>query len=95
MEPSHIATKQDLLQTEARLKMFMQKWYEAITENKISNKKRYLRTKEIKNLLKVSDNKLKDMRLKGDIPYSFIGATYYYPEAEILEILERNTIKRV
>ena len=40
----------------------------------------YLRTIGAKKLLKVSDNKLKTMRQNGEIPYTFIAGTYYYPE---------------
>lgn len=64
--------------------------------NSISNTKtpKYLRTSGVKKLLQVSDNKLKTMRENGEIPFSFIGATYYYPEDEILAILKENTINK-
>jgi len=35
---------------------------------------------------------MKDMRLKREIPFTFIGGTYYYPEADILEILNKNMV---
>lgn len=59
------------------------------------NKENYLRTSGVKALLKISDNTLKTMRESGELPFSYIGATYYYPEAEILEILRKNTINKV
>jgi hypothetical protein len=68
-------------------------------ENKLTlihpiNKNNYLRTVGVKKLLKVSDNKLKTMRESGEIPFSFIGSTYYYPEDEIIQILKKNTINK-
>ncbi len=63
-------------------------------ENKIQDNisPTYLRSREIRKLLNVSENKLRSMRDNGEIPFSFIGSTYYYPKEEILEILKKNTI---
>ncbi len=92
MKSINILTIEDLMAFEQRLKTFL---IEVILEQKCisTNNTEYLRTREVKKLLKVSDNKLKSMRELGVIPYSFIGKTYYYPKQEILNILENNMIK--
>lgn len=94
MEINQIASKQDLLKLEENLKSFIHAIIVATNQKSNSNKLSYLRTKQVKALLKISDNKLKDMREKGEIPWSFIGRTYYYPEDDILKILKENTISK-
>jgi len=94
MEISEIATKEDINKSVEVLSKKIDELTVLLsgTLNTVDNT--YLRTKGIKELLAVSDNKLKTMRENGEIPFSFIGSTYYYPKYEILKILEENTIKK-
>lgn len=93
MDKNNILTVADLLAFEERMKGYI---LSSTQEKQQSTPKiKYLRTSSIKNLLSCSDNKLRAMRECGDIPFTFIGSTYYYPEDEILEILKNNTIKNI
>ncbi|TXB66144.1 helix-turn-helix domain-containing protein [Vicingus serpentipes] len=90
MSPNQLVTKEDINNLEIRLISMM----ENITTNSPIDleQETYLRSKEIRKLLSISDNTLRAMREKGEIPYSFIGSIYYYPKIKILETLEINTI---
>ena len=94
MEISEIATKEDINKSVALLSKKIDELTVLISRKSNTDEDTYIRTKGIKEMLKVSDNKLKTMRENGEIPFSFIGSTYYYPKKEILKILEANTIKK-
>jgi|TARA_R110000782_G_scaffold1119_1_gene4006 ribosomal protein L28 len=94
MRAEEIVTIQNLNQLENSLINRINDLEKKLIQIPNQHQKRYLRTSGVKKLLQVSDNKLKTMRENGEIPFSFIGATYYYPESEILEILKQNTIKK-
>ncbi len=94
MKPEDIITVSDLLAFEKRI---VGKFIDLIQEMKgqqSTGKPHYLRSKGARELLKVSENTLRSMRENGDIPFSFIGKTYYYPKQQILKILENNTINK-
>ena len=91
MRAEEIVTIQNLNQLENSLINRINDLEKKLIQIPNQHQKRYLRTSGVK---KLSDNKLKTMRENGEIPFSFIGATYYYPESEILEILKQNTIKK-
>ena len=93
MKKDELITINDIIELELRLYQKLDSFYSVLSKETIaSSQTRYLRTSGVKKMLHISDNKLKTMRENGEIPYSFIGSTYYYPEAEILEILKNNTI---
>ena len=90
MKQNELITIEDLAQFEKRLTIHI----DSIAAIAHSKKPIYHRTKGAKELLSVSDNKLRTMRDNKEIPYSYIGGTYYYPEEEILNILKNNMIKK-
>lgn len=94
MEISEIATKEDINRSVALLSKKIDELTALFSGKTTNENNTYLRTKGIKEMLKISDNKLKTMRESGEIPFSYIGSTYYYPKNEILKILEENTIKK-
>lgn len=94
MKPEDIITVSDLLAFENRIvEKFINSLQELKGEKENSNPN-YLRSKGARELLKVSENTLRSMRENGDIPFSFIGKTYYYPKQQILKILDNNTINK-
>jgi hypothetical protein len=92
MEVGHIATKQDIIDLELKILKAIQNLKEPVP-NIVECEIKYLRSKGVRELLNVSGNKLRTMRDNGEIPFSFIGATYYYSKNEIIELLEKNTIR--
>ena len=59
------------------------------TEEKTS--KKWLRTKEVLELLKVSPGTLQTYRINGLLKYSKIGKTIYYSLTDIEEILKNKS----
>lgn len=86
MDKDEIATKQHLNQAVLQLMDFIK---EFLGDSRLSysnmeyDGRKYLRTRDVLKLLSVSRNKLKDMRLKGEIPFIKKGSTFFYPEEEL------------
>ena len=89
MGTNDIVTKEDLNLAVSQLMVFiMQSLKEAnLVNSKEYDKKRYFRTKDVLDILSVSRNKLKQMRLSGEIPFVKKGTTFFYPEKEFYEAL--------
>jgi len=83
METNLIATKADIAQAKAEIIAFIkQTLSESDIKTSSTQTKEYLRSRDVKAMLGVSDNKLKDMRIKGEIPFIKKGDTYFYPTKE-------------
>lgn len=54
--------------------------------------KKYLKSTEVMELLKVSPGTLQNLRLNGTLPFTKIGGTILYEYAEILRILNLNKV---
>jgi hypothetical protein len=57
-----------------------------------SETKQWLRSSEIRKLLKISPGTLQNLRINGTLPYTKIGGVIYYAYADILQMLEENKI---
>jgi len=57
-----------------------------------SNNVRWIRSKQVKELLGVSDSKLQTMRINRSITYSQIDGTYFYDKESILSLLDQNKV---
>lgn len=84
MSTNDIATKEDLNLAVSQLMVFiMQSLKDAnLVNSKEYDTKKYLRTKDVLDILSVSRNKLKQMRMNGEIPFIKIKSTFFYPEKE-------------
>lgn len=51
---------------------------------------KWLRSKDVREMLGISDSTLQTMRIKGTIPAYKLGPTWFYREDEILETLFAN-----
>jgi hypothetical protein len=76
--------------TKDDLELFRAKLLEDI-KNLLSNKseapKKWLKSYQVKNMLKISPGTLQTLRTKGTIRYSKIGGIFYYKYEDILKIL--------
>ena len=63
----------------------------AVTNND-SSTVRWIRSKQVKELLGISDSKLQTMRINRSITYSQIDGTYFYDKESILSLLEHNKV---
>ncbi len=53
-----------------------------------SEPKKYLKTYQVKNLLKISSNTLQALRDDGTIPFTKVGGILYYRYEDVLNVLE-------
>ena len=61
-------------------------------ENKNEEPIKWLRSKDVREMLGVSDSTLQNMRIKGTIPAYKLDTTWFYREDEILGTLMANRV---
>lgn len=83
-----VITAEDL---ERQLQKVVDEVKSAVTNNNSSNV-RWIRSKQVKELLGISDSKLQTMRINRSITYSQIDGTYFYDKESILSLLEQNKV---
>ena len=81
-----VATLADLERMKAEI---IQACQEAIKSN-MKLEKKWLRSKEVREILSISSSTLQTMRIKGDIPFTKISGIIYYPADEIQTLLKNN-----
>lgn len=57
------------------------------------NRKKWIKSAEVQNLLKISPATLQTLRINKTVPFSVLGRTLFYDYDEILKILEENKSK--
>jgi hypothetical protein len=50
--------------------------------------KKYIKTYQVKNLLKISSNTLQGLRDNGTIPFTKVGGILYYKHEDVMKVLE-------
>jgi len=65
----------------------VEKVLELLENNKPTVESEWLKSSEVKKVLKCSDASLKNYRDTGILPSSKIGGTYYYAKAEVDKML--------
>lgn len=78
-----IITKEDLQQ----FKIELLEAIKEVLQGKITEQKLWLRTSEVKKMLKISSGTLQNLRINGTISYSKIGGTLYYNYKDIEKLL--------
>lgn len=56
--------------------------------SKSNNQKQWLRSADVKALLKISSGTLQNMRINGTLRYSKVGGTLYYNYEDIEKLLQ-------
>ncbi len=77
-----LATKQDLFELRAIL-------LQALKGESTNERREWLRTKEVKKMLHLSDGSLANLRVKKLLNPTKIEGVYYYKLSEIESLLER------
>ncbi len=54
------------------------------------NQKEWLRSSEIRKMLKISPGTLQNMRVNGTLPYTKIGGVIYYNHEDVMKVLNDN-----
>jgi hypothetical protein len=53
---------------------------------------RWLRSRDVREMLGISDSTLQTLRINGTIPAYRLGSSWFYKEAEIILALESNRL---
>ncbi len=85
-----ILTKQDLLEFKSQLFKEMK---EIIQPNSNCTAKKWLKSIEVRDLLKISPGTLQTLRVNGVLNYTRMGNIFYYDQDDIQKILEANKNK--
>jgi len=79
-----LITKEDL---EAFKKELFEKLEKLNTNNEQHNAKQWLRSSEVRKLLKISAGTLQNLRIKGVVKYEKLGGIFYYAHSDIEQLL--------
>mgnify|MGYP001112854661 FL=1 len=79
-----LATIEDLQQLKTELLFEIKKLLKSITT---SSEKRWMKTKDVRELLGISQGTLQSIRVNGSLPYTKIGGVYYYDFEDIQSML--------
>lgn len=88
---AEIITKEDL--TEFRL-MLINDIKELLGQSPAEPKK-WLKSYQVKNLLKISPGTLQNLRVNGTLSYTKIGGILYYKYEDIMLVLEGGNKKKI
>ncbi|ALL08707.1 transcriptional regulator [Pedobacter sp. PACM 27299] len=78
-----LLTKEELLKFKSEL---IQEIKQAI-KSVDAQPKQWLRSSEVRALLKISSGTLQNLRIKGILPYEKIGGIFYYAYEDIIQLL--------
>ncbi|GGG62535.1 helix-turn-helix domain-containing protein [Epilithonimonas arachidiradicis] len=79
----NLITKEDLQKFKNELLEDLQNLFQI----KISHQKLWLRSSEVKELLKISSGTLQKLRINGNLSYTRVGGTLYYNYKDIEKML--------
>ncbi|SOD12258.1 helix-turn-helix domain-containing protein [Pedobacter xixiisoli] len=83
-------TTLDLI-TREDLEAFKKELFEKLEKFNINNKsykeKQWLRSSEVRKLLKISAGTLQNLRIKGVLKYEKLGGIFYYAHSDIEQLL--------
>ena len=81
---AEIITKEDLEQFEERLI----NQFKVLLAGRADEPKKWLKSYQVRNLLKISPGTLQNLRVNGTLRYTRIGGILYYKYEDILQVLE-------
>ncbi len=81
-----VATLEDL----ERMKTEIIQALKETTQSNSTLEKKWLRSKEVREILSISSSTLQTMRIKGEIPFSKVSGIIYYPDDGIQNLLNNN-----
>jgi len=83
---AQIITKEDL--DEFRDKLLQD--LKGLIGNKASEPAKWLKSYQVKNMLKISSGTLQSLRVNGILSYTKVGGTLYYKYDDIIKLMEAN-----
>lgn len=88
MSFEELTTKNDLEELEKRI---LEKFENLITQSGPLQKK-WLRSKDVQDMLGISSSSLQNMRINGVLPFSKVQGTIFYELGDVLKVLDQNKI---
>ncbi|MVN90497.1 helix-turn-helix domain-containing protein [Mucilaginibacter aquatilis] len=85
MQLDELLTKKDLQDFKAELFELLK----PILENKNLYQKKWLKTKDVREILNISNNTLQNLRVEGKLGYTKIGGIFYYKPEDIDAMLAK------
>ncbi|TCC96785.1 helix-turn-helix domain-containing protein [Pedobacter psychroterrae] len=79
-----LITKEDLKQFKSELILELKQIFKPET----AHTKQWLRSAEVRKLLKISAGTLQNLRINGTLPFRKIGSIMYYAYNDILRVME-------
>lgn len=87
-----IITTEDLLEFKIDLLQEIKKMIQTPESN--TNKK-WIKSKEVTELLNISPGTLQNLRINGTLTYTKIGGTLYYDNTDIEKLLNKNKVSAI
>ena len=87
MRTIELITREDLEQFRTQLLLDIKELLR--TPKLLESNKEWLKSYEVREILKISPSTLQTLRLNGTIPYSRIGGLMYYRNDDIKQLLEK------
>lgn len=85
-----ILTKEDLVKFRTELIEDIKK----AVSGQPNEAKKWLKSYEVRRMLKISPGTLQNMRINGTLPFTKIGGVMYYAYEDIMKMLEHNKTNR-
>lgn len=87
--PTSIVTTDDLREFKTEL---LEDLKEIVSNLNQQANKKWLKSPEVRALLKISPGTLQNLRINGTIPYTKVGGILFYEYQEIIAVLEKNRV---
>jgi len=86
---TEIITTDDLREFKLELLADIQK---LLQDQAGTHPKKWLKSKEVRQILNISPGTLQNLRVNGTLPYTKIGGVIYYAFADIHKMIEENKV---
>ncbi|NVM62134.1 hypothetical protein FHW88_000410 [Mucilaginibacter sp. SG538B] len=88
---TEIITKEDLNEFRERL---LSDFKSLLAGNPVKENTRWLKSYQVKNMLRISPGTMQNLRVNGTITYTKIGGILYYKYEDIQRLLDGNRMKK-
>lgn len=88
--PTSIITTDDLREFKMEL---LEELKSILSKQSSGTLKRYLKSSEVMDLLKISPGTLQNFRINGTLPYTKVGGIIYYDIQEIHRVMDENRVR--
>ncbi|HEX8515619.1 MAG TPA: helix-turn-helix domain-containing protein [Bacteroidia bacterium] len=84
-----VITREDLQEFRSQL---LEDFKAILSDKQTSTKREWLKSFEVRRLLKISPGTLQNLRINGTLTYTKIGSIIFYSSQDIEKLMEKNKI---